>query len=114
MKHMRIGELGEKIAVKHLLSLGYTLLSSNTKVAGVEIDILAQKDKTIYIVEVKTSVFNKNFNSPLDRVVAQKIERLARAADWYSREHDVIVSLLAVSVCIYTEEKRAECELIEL
>jgi putative endonuclease len=114
MKHTKIGKLGEAIAARYMQHLGYIILSANIRIAGVEVDLLAQKDNVVYVVEVKSSVVGTNFNSPLDRIVTNKIHRLSRAADWYSREHGVSVSLLAISVCINNNEKKAVCEMVEL
>lgn len=114
MKHTRTGKLGEGIAARYLRNLGYTLLSTNIKIAGVEVDILAQKDKVVYVVEVKSSMLGMSFNRPLDRIDTHKIQRLSRAADWYSRKYGVSISLLAISVSMDSSEKKAECEMLEL
>lgn len=114
MKHIQIGKLGESIARKFLLKHGYTIIGSNMQLSGVEIDLVAQKDKVIYIVEVKTSQYKVDMNSPLDRVNAEKVRRLTRAADWYCRLHTVDVSILIVSVIINTSTKEAECSILRL
>jgi len=60
MPTKQIGDLGEKIAEKYLKSKGYRILDKNYcfRIQGTpqkgEIDIVAQKDKIITFVEVKS------------------------------------------------------------
>ncbi len=49
-----VGDTGEKIAVKHLKNLGYSIIDRNIKTKFVEIDILAAKNNILYVFEVKT------------------------------------------------------------
>ncbi len=48
------GFLKEKIVAKHLTKQGWTILHQNKKIMGVEIDILAEKEKEGRLIEVKS------------------------------------------------------------
>ncbi|MDX1719049.1 MAG: YraN family protein, partial [Salegentibacter mishustinae] len=53
-QHNALGELGERLAVEHLLKKDYEILAKNYVYNKAEIDILARKHKTLVVVEVKT------------------------------------------------------------
>ena len=48
------GDLGEQIASRYLEDQGYVILGRNYRNGHKEVDIIAQKDGTLYFVEVKT------------------------------------------------------------
>ena len=62
-----IGEKGEKIALNHLIKKGYTILEKNWNHKHKEIDIIAEKDDQIIIIEVKSCSHNF-IESPKDAV----------------------------------------------
>jgi len=51
-----IGDYGEEIACKYLKNHGFAILTRNYRYEGGEIDIIATKGKSLFFVEVKTSV----------------------------------------------------------
>ena len=48
------GDLGEQIASRYLEDQGYVILGRNYRNGHKEVDIIAQKDGTLYFVEVNT------------------------------------------------------------
>ena len=52
------GKLGEEIACRYLMSLGYEILLRNYHKSYAEIDIIAAIDNLLVIVEVKTRRYN--------------------------------------------------------
>ncbi len=52
--HNDLGKKGERIAVDYLIKNGYKILERNWRYLKAEIDIIAKKDNTLAIVEVKT------------------------------------------------------------
>ena len=52
--HNDIGKKGEEQAVQFLLSKGYIIRDTNWRFGSNEIDIIAQKDKILAFIEVKT------------------------------------------------------------
>ncbi|MBI2628262.1 MAG: YraN family protein [Candidatus Niyogibacteria bacterium] len=88
----KIGEIGENIAVKHLVKQGYNILDRNFRKPWGEIDIVAKKDDILYFVEVKTvsyetvSYETNKLNSdydPENNVDDWKIKRLNKAIQSY-------------------------------
>ena len=73
-----LGNKGEKIAVKLLKKEGYKIRETNFKVKTGEIDIIAEKDKTIVFIEVKTRKKDSIFSYYSVNLEKQrKIERIA-------------------------------------
>jgi len=84
------GNLGERAAAKHLRRAGYKILARNYVVDGVgEIDIIAKRDGTTVIVEVKTRRQDtlKPGERPADAVTGEKRRRLLTAGAVYHGRH---------------------------
>ena len=47
-----LGQEGEKIAIKYLQRLGYTIIEQNFRCKSGEIDILAKEEEQIIFIEV--------------------------------------------------------------
>ena len=73
---------GEELAKRHLLLIGYEILERNWRYGKYEIDIIAKKDDTIVIVEVKTRKTD-TFGEPEIFVTKQKQKFLVAAANEY-------------------------------
>ena len=80
--HNELGKIGEQLAIDHLSRNGYEILKRNFIYDKAEIDIIAQKDDTIVVIEVKTrnSAF---FGDPQEFVTKSKIKLLVKAANEY-------------------------------
>lgn len=70
-KHNETGIKGEQIAEKFLLKKGYSILHKNWCFGKHEVDLIAEKDKTLIIIEVKTRS-NLAFGFPEDAVTSRK------------------------------------------
>ena len=81
-QHNELGKKGEQIAVDHLLKKGYDIVERNYRFDKAEVDIIAQKDNTLAIVEVKTRS-SIDFGNPQDFVKPKQIQRLVKAVDEY-------------------------------
>lgn len=82
----KIGNLGEKLAQKFLISKGYRILGTNFKVRGGEVDIIARKGKWLIFVEVKTRT-NQNFGYPEESFDFRKRQRFQKAVFRYLSEN---------------------------
>ena len=51
-EHNELGKLGEELAVEFLRKEGYEILETNWTFQKAEIDIIAQKENTLAVVEV--------------------------------------------------------------
>ena len=78
-KHSKIGIKGEQIAANFLLNKGYSILHRNWRSGKKEIDIIAQKDDVVVIVEIKTRT-NFDFGFPEEAVTRNKQAFLKSAA----------------------------------
>ena len=82
--HNEFGLEGEDKAVNYLIREGYLILDRNWKSGHKELDIVAEKDGTLVVVEVKTRKSDKDGN-PEDAVSSRKIRNTVLAADAYIR-----------------------------
>ncbi len=87
-EHNELGKIGEELAVEYLQKEGYTILETNWVFQKAEIDILAQKDTTLAVVEVKTRS-SIDFGLPQDFVKPKKIQLLVKAVNAYVTENDL-------------------------
>jgi len=87
MTNYKTGHDAEKHAAKYLASLGYKIHDLNWKTRFCEIDIVAEKSKTIYFVEVK---YRKSsaFGSGLDYITPKKLNQMKFAAEMWVSSHD--------------------------
>lgn len=81
-----LGRAGEDRATRHLTERGYRILDRNWRCTQGEIDIVAERDGTICIVEVKTRR-SIAFGHPFEAVDERKRERLWRLAYAWCRAH---------------------------
>ena len=77
-----LGSEGEARAARHLEADGYAILTRNTRVDRVEIDLVARRGDTLAFVEVKTRRSGAH-GAPEEAVDWRKRRRLVRgAAAW--------------------------------
>ncbi len=88
----KLGDLGERIAIDYLKKKGYRILAKNyvpqfADLGKTEIDIIAQKEKIITFIEVKTLARNLNSTFlPQDKVDFLKQKKIIKAAEFYLLE----------------------------
>jgi putative endonuclease len=78
----KTGKQNEDKAVDYLIKNGYTILDRNFYTKYGEIDIVAYKDDTIVIVEVR-SLCSKTFGTPQESVNHSKIRKILNTAQVY-------------------------------
>ncbi|WP_309649648.1 YraN family protein [Nocardioides sp.] len=82
-----LGERGETIAARHLVSRGMELVDRNWRCDAGEIDLVLRDGRVLVICEVKTRS-SEAFGTPLESVSQAKAERLRRLAGRWLRAHD--------------------------
>jgi putative endonuclease len=87
-EHNDLGKRGEALAAEYLQEKGYEILATNWVFQKAEIDILAQKENTLAVVEVKTRS-SIDFGLPQDFVKQKKIQLLVKAVNAYVSENDL-------------------------
>src|SRR3989344_4550091 len=126
----KIGEMGENIAEKFLMKHNFLILDRNYTKKWGEIDIVAEKNKKIYFIEVK-SVSRETLNTfipksyddsderyehrPEDNMHPWKLKRLSRVIQTYILsknldEKEWQVDLLVVYLC--QKEKKARVKVV--
>ena len=91
-QHNELGKKGEQLAVDYLLENGYTIVERNYRFQKAEVDIIAQKENVLAVVEVKTRSTDY-FGNPQDFVNPKKIKLLVSAIDNYVTEKDLDVEI---------------------
>jgi len=79
------GNAGEKLAILWLEKNGFTIVDQNYYGPYGEIDIVAQKNRVLHFVEVKTRL-TSNYGTPLESLTPQKIQRLRKTIYRYLEE----------------------------
>ena len=102
--HNDLGKLGEKLAVDFLQQNGYEILETNWVFQKAEIDIIAQKENVLTIVEVKTRS-SIEFGLPQDFVKPKKIQLLVKAVNEYVISNDLDVEIRFDIIAISKEGK---------
>jgi len=86
MKHNDDGRRAEEAVAIYLEELGYKIVDTNWKTKWCEIDIVAQKDKTVYFVEVKYRN-NPDQGSGFEYITASKQRQMGFAADLWAAKN---------------------------
>lgn len=113
-QHNRFGRYGEDAAAAFLQAHGYKILCRNWRFNHCEIDIIAEDDGMLAIVEVKTRR-NTAFGLPQDAVTDTKIRRLADAAEAYVEQFEINLPVRfdIVSVVASGGNRRPQLRLIQ-
>jgi ribonuclease HII len=100
MTNFAHGREAEAAAAEYLEGLGYKIRVQNWRTRQCEIDIVAEKDKTIYCVEVKYRQ-NTAQGSGLDYITPKKLQQMYFAAEvWAAKNHwqnDICLAAIEVA-----------------
>ncbi len=113
--HIKIGELGEKIARLKLYANGRKILYTNFRgPKGGEVDIIARDGDTLSFIEVKTRR-KRSTSRPLDAVNRKKQQLIQRGARAWLKllKDDQILWRFDVVEVELTEGKKPEITIIE-
>ena len=77
-----IGKRAEAAAAAYLQQHDFTLLAKNWRTRWCEIDVIAQRRRTIYFVEVKYR-HNNLYGAGLDYITAKKLQQMHFAAEMW-------------------------------
>ena len=87
-EHNEFGNLAEELAASFLEEKGYKILVKNFRYQKGEIDIIAEFNKEIIIVEVKARGSDL-FMEPQEAVTKKKIKSLVMVADFFMRDRNL-------------------------
>ena len=118
----KIGLLGEGIALKKLLSLGFEFVAKNYLEKTGEIDIIVKKDNIFHFIEVKSvscenlHTLNTMLFKPADNVTGRKLQRMHRTIELYIIKqhisHETPWQIDVMSVYINQNSKQAKVEIL--
>ncbi len=111
-QHNDLGKLGEEIAVAFLKKNNYEILETNFVFQKAEIDIIAQKNNILAVIEVKTRS-SINFGLPQDFVKPKKIQLLVKAINEYVIQNNLDVTIRFDIIAIHKENENYNLEHIE-
>jgi putative endonuclease len=103
-EHNELGKIGEELAVEFLRKNGYEILETNWTFQKAEIDIIAQKENTLAVVEVKTRS-SLEFGLPQDFVKPKKIQLLVKAINEYVVSKNLDVEVRFDIIAVHKENK---------
>lgn len=81
-ENKRLGQEGEKQAVKYLKKHGYKILERNYKTHFGEVDVIARKGGVVAFIEVKTRL-SDIFGTPSQAVNSARQRKYVQAAKFY-------------------------------
>lgn len=87
MSSTSVGKQAEAAAAAFLHKKGYKILDNNWRTRWCEIDIVAQKKKTVHFVEVKYRQQDA-WGSGLEYITPKKLQQMRFAAEFWVSEHD--------------------------
>lgn len=111
-QHNEFGKISEDRAVAYLMAHGYTIRDRNWRLGHKELDIIAQKNGTLAIVEVKARR-NNRYGDAVDAVTDDKIHKLVQAANAYVRYHRINLDVRFDIIAITGEPGQQTIEHIE-
>ena len=101
------GKRGEDLAIEYLEEYNFDILFNNFRSKFGEIDIIAEKDRKIYFIEVKTRA-NLNKGKPYESVTPRKIHQMKKAATYFLLTNDYKKykhTISVISIVLETEDK---------
>jgi putative endonuclease len=87
-EHNKLGKEGEKVAENHLKTKGYSIIERNWYSTHKELDLIAEFEGWLVIVEVKTRT-GFRWERPEEAVNSTKIKHIVRAANHYVCYHKI-------------------------
>ena len=111
-EHNDLGKKGEALAVDFLKNKGYQILMKNYRFKHLELDILAEKDKQLIIVEVKTR--SSEFMAGPDKTVSKSKQKgIIKATNEYIFENECELETRFDIISIILNEKGLKIDHIE-
>lgn len=110
--HNEFGKKGEEEAAAYLMDKGYIIRHRNWRCGKKELDIVAECEGELVIVEVKARK-NRLFGNPEDAVTERKIRRIIASTDAYLRKFSVDMPVRFDIITLVGEEAPFTIEHIE-
>ncbi len=92
-----LGAYGERVAARHLIGTGMTVLDRNWRCRAGEIDLVLRDGVVLVVCEVKTRR-GLAYGHPVAAVREAKLERLQRLTLLWIESHDVVAPQVRIDV----------------
>jgi len=103
--HNELGKEAENLAADYLIKNGYKILVRNFRFKKNEVDIIAEKDNQIIVVEVKARSTDF-FILPQEAVTKGKIKSIVSAANHFMEEFNKNQEVRFDIISVLPDEKR--------
>ncbi|MGG5209371.1 YraN family protein [Chryseobacterium sp. MIQD13] len=103
--HNDFGKKAEDLAAEYLHKSGYKIVTRNFRFQKAEIDIIAEKDNLIVVVEVKARSTDA-FMLPQEAVTKSKIKSIVAAANHYLEEFNKNSEVRFDIISVLPDEKK--------
>lgn len=110
--HNVLGKIGEDIATDYLVKQGYHIRHRNWRKGHNELDIVAEKDGTLAIVEVKTRR-NNAYGEAYEAVDDRKIRNIMTATEAYLQTFELDMPVRFDIIAITGNADRHQIDHIE-
>ena len=114
----KTGNIGERLAARHLKKNGYKILAKNYTAFDAETDIIARKGDTVAFVEVKTRTVGHSDARearPASAVNRDKQRKLIKCAKAYmSHSYSLKAKMRFDIIEVYLTEQKKLCEIKHL
>ena len=107
-----LGQEGENIATKYLVDKGYIILKRNFRWGHAEVDIIAQFNSQLVVVEVKTRNTSK-YGDPEQSVSFKKQQLLAQATEAYLIANNLDLTIRYDIISIIKNQYKTEITHLE-
>lgn len=104
-EHNDLGNLAEELAATFLEKKGYKILVKNFRYQRGEIDIIAEFNNQIIIIEVKARG-SDIFMEPQEAVTKTKIKSLVMVADFFMKDRNLNQEVRFDIIAVLPDEKR--------
>jgi len=107
--HNDLGKKGEELAFNYLIKKGYKILCRNYRFKRNEIDIIAEFENTLIIIEVKTRA-SRFLAGPEETVTKGKQKTIIKVAHEYIIENEIDLDTQFDIISIILNEKETHIE----
>lgn len=112
MTHIELGMLGEKMALHFLQKKNYTIHTCNYRYKKNEVDIIAENEGKLIVIEVKTRE-TAEIGEPYKAVTRSKQRQIINVANHYIIENSIDLETQFDVVSIVHNSYRTKIEHIE-
>ena len=110
--HNELGKEGEDESVRFLIDKGYIIRHRNWRSGKYELDIIAQQNDELVIVEVKTRR-NTLFGTPETAIDNRKIRRILSSTNTYLQKYGIDMNVRFDIITVTGSQKPFQIEDIE-